>query len=177
VVRTGTTSESDHYLLPTPPHAVPKPITQMATSRVMATTLLQPMPANVMSPDEMLHVYAERKNSLSATTATVKQPGDVGKRISAAAISYSIPRCYGFSLGDMRCCMMRSKGVVQWLAVETFATPRRRIPVRRPRRRGGRRITLRATVARRAVRRCRRNHMRSMRFGKARRVAYGGAGG
>jgi hypothetical protein len=51
----------------------------MATSRVMATTLLQPMPANVMSPDEMLHVYAERKKSLSAITATVKQLETLGR--------------------------------------------------------------------------------------------------
>jgi hypothetical protein len=63
----------------------------MATSPVMAAMLMQPMPANVISDDEMLCAYAERKKSISAATADVKGLGGVGKRISAAAISYSIP--------------------------------------------------------------------------------------
>jgi hypothetical protein len=47
----------------------------------MATMLMQPMPAKVMSPDEMLSANGERKMSMSAATAVVKGLGGVAKRI------------------------------------------------------------------------------------------------
>ncbi|KAF8183673.1 hypothetical protein BJ912DRAFT_881343, partial [Pholiota molesta] len=63
-----TQSESDDYLLPTPaspPPAFPKPLPAAAPARiaspVIAAMPMQPMPASVMSPDEMLRAYAERK--------------------------------------------------------------------------------------------------------------------
>jgi len=41
---------------------------------------MQPMPASVMSPDEMLRAYAERKKSMST-----------GKPLTGASISYPMP--------------------------------------------------------------------------------------
>ena len=94
VMRTGSgdPSEPDDFLLsaaaaaPTPPiPAYPKSVTstpQQLSSPVMSTMPMQPMPANVMSPDEMLRAYAERKKSMSATK---------GGPVSTAFISYPMP--------------------------------------------------------------------------------------
>ena len=88
----GDPSEPDDFLLsaaaaaPTPPTpAYPKSVTstpQQLSSPVMSTMPMQPMPANVMSPDEMLRAYAERKKSMSATK---------GGPVSTAFISYPMP--------------------------------------------------------------------------------------
>jgi hypothetical protein len=88
----GDPSEPDDFLLsaaaaPTPPTpAYPKSVTstpqQQLSSPVMSTMPMQPMPANVMSPDEMLRAYAERKKSMSASK---------GGPVSTAFISYPMP--------------------------------------------------------------------------------------
>ncbi|KAF8957711.1 hypothetical protein BDZ97DRAFT_1762699 [Flammula alnicola] len=54
--------------------------TQAMRSPVMSTMPIQPMPANVMSPDEMLRAYAERKKPMAGH-----------KSITPASISYSVP--------------------------------------------------------------------------------------
>ena len=85
----GDPSQPDEFLLPaaapTPPTpAYPKSVTstpQQMSSPVMSTMPMQPMPANVMSPDEMLRAYAERKKSMSAPKGGV----------STASISYPMP--------------------------------------------------------------------------------------
>ena len=46
------------------------PASQQATSPVMSAIPMEPIPASVMSPDEMLRAYAERKKSLSAKPLT-----------------------------------------------------------------------------------------------------------
>ena len=87
----GDPSEPDDFLLsaaaaPTPPTpAYPKSVTstpQQMSSPVMSTMPMQPMPANVMSPDEMLRAYAERKKSMSASK---------GSPVSTSFISYPMP--------------------------------------------------------------------------------------
>ena len=44
---------------------------QHTASPVMSTIPMEPMPANVMSPDDMLRAYAERKKSISASKPPV----------------------------------------------------------------------------------------------------------
>ncbi|KDR71567.1 hypothetical protein GALMADRAFT_143833 [Galerina marginata CBS 339.88] len=90
MMRTGNTDASgnDDLLFATPaspPPAYPKPTSNYTTpmaSPVMATMPMQPMPANVMSPDEMLRAYAERKKSMSMAA---------GKGLTTASISYPMP--------------------------------------------------------------------------------------
>jgi len=85
----GDPSEPDEFLLPTPAPAPPAPAypksvtstPQQLSSPVMSTMPMQPMPANVMSPDEMLRAYAERKKSMSAPKGGA----------SGAFISYPMP--------------------------------------------------------------------------------------
>ena len=71
-----------------PPKAVtsPKQVPSQLSSPVMSTIPMQPMPANVMSPDEMLRAYAERKKSLS-------KKSDSSSSITSPkmAISYPLP--------------------------------------------------------------------------------------
>ena len=73
-MRTGSDPLAPDDLLLNPPEpaysnyvvtSVP-PASQQATSPVMSAIPMEPVPANVMSPDEMLRAYAERKKSLSA---------------------------------------------------------------------------------------------------------------
>jgi len=73
-MRTGSDpSAPDDLLLriPSPPipahanHVMTSISPQPTTSPVMSTIPMEPMPANVMSPDEMLRAYAERKKSIS----------------------------------------------------------------------------------------------------------------
>ncbi|KAF8881679.1 hypothetical protein CPB84DRAFT_1851485 [Gymnopilus junonius] len=105
MMRTGT--DADDLLFPAPPSpampispppSYPKPMshntsyshsTSYSTSRtttptpmspVMAAMPMQPMPASVMSPDEMLRAYAERKKSVALSGAGGK-----------ASISYPMP--------------------------------------------------------------------------------------
>jgi hypothetical protein len=77
MMRTGDASNDD-YLLPAspPPAAHPKITTtaqpvapQNVSSPVMSTMPMQPMPASVMSPDDMLRAYAERKKQAAAAAA------------------------------------------------------------------------------------------------------------
>ena len=73
-MRTGSDPLAPDDLLLNPPEPVypnyvvtsVPPATQHATSPVMSAIPMEPVPANVMSPDEMLRAYAERKKSLSA---------------------------------------------------------------------------------------------------------------
>lgn len=67
-MRTGVngSDDADEYILPprTPSPAMPMPPTpthQNPKSPVLGLMPMQPMPANVMSPDEMLRAYATRK--------------------------------------------------------------------------------------------------------------------
>ncbi|KAF8968497.1 hypothetical protein BDZ97DRAFT_1654857 [Flammula alnicola] len=82
----GNSSEPDDLLLSTPAPLAPtypKPVIttpQAMASPVMSTMPMQPMPANVMSPDEMLRAYAERKKSMAGH-----------KSITPASISYPMP--------------------------------------------------------------------------------------
>ena len=97
-MRTGTTSEPDDYLLPTPPPAVPKPIPQMTTIPVMETMLMQLV--NVMSPDEILRVYAARKKFMAAATAAVRGLGGIAHLGRRDKLPYPCwEHCYGFGLG------------------------------------------------------------------------------
>ena len=72
------------------------PASEQATSPVMSALPMEPIPANVMSPDEMLRAYAERKKSLSAkpltsspslsaTTGPINYPKAVVKKRSVKA--------------------------------------------------------------------------------------------
>jgi len=80
-MRTGSDpSAPDDFLLkaPIPPvPAVPKsiiaatpPVPQRTASPVISSMAMEPMPANVMSPDDMLRVYAERKQSISTPSSS-----------------------------------------------------------------------------------------------------------
>ena len=76
-MRTGSDPSAPDDLLLNPPepvhtnHVVTSvPPAQQATSPVMSALPMEPIPANVMSPDEMLRAYAERKKSLSAKPLT-----------------------------------------------------------------------------------------------------------
>lgn len=74
-MRTGSDPLSPDDLLLNPPEAVfpnyvitsvPPAAPQQVTSPVMSAIPMEPVPANVMSPDEMLRAYAERKKSMTA---------------------------------------------------------------------------------------------------------------
>ncbi|PPQ97829.1 hypothetical protein CVT26_012930 [Gymnopilus dilepis] len=67
-------SQSQSYSQPTSGTTTPAPM-----SPVMGTMPMQPMPASVMSPDEMLRAYAERKKSMAM----------IGGKM--ASISYPVP--------------------------------------------------------------------------------------
>jgi hypothetical protein len=94
MMRTGGTDSSangDDFLFSTPTPQTPppsyvKPTSQLqpqqTASPVMSSMPMQPMPANVMSPDEMLRAYAERKKMAAGMGA-----GMGGK----PAISYPMP--------------------------------------------------------------------------------------
>jgi hypothetical protein len=74
-MRTGSNPSAPDDLLLNPPEAVhPNYVVtsaqQQATSPVMSAIPMEPIPANVMSPDEMLRAYAERKKSMSAKPLT-----------------------------------------------------------------------------------------------------------
>ncbi|PPQ72824.1 hypothetical protein CVT25_000808 [Psilocybe cyanescens] len=70
------------------------------SSPVMGSMPMQPMPASVMSPDEMLRAYAERKKSLAMASAGRASPSSFGSAnggrartpsIRGAPISYPMP--------------------------------------------------------------------------------------
>lgn len=72
-MRTGSDPSVDDFLLniPEPVHPIHVVTTvpstpQHVTSPVMSVIPMEPVPANVMSPDEMLRAYAERKKSMAA---------------------------------------------------------------------------------------------------------------
>ena len=76
-MRTGSDPSAPDDLLLNPPEAVHTnyvvtsvPPAEQATSPVMSAIPMEPIPANVMSPDEMLRAYAERKKSMSAKPLT-----------------------------------------------------------------------------------------------------------
>ena len=77
-MRTGNDPSAPDDLLLNPPEAVHsnpvvtsvRPDSDRATSPVMSALPMEPIHANVMSPDEMLRAYAERKKSLSAMPLT-----------------------------------------------------------------------------------------------------------
>ena len=95
VMRSGSDPLSPDDLLlkiPDPPEAAhPKP-PQHTASPVMSMMPMEPMPANVMSPDEMLRAYAERKKSMSAPSrpptssltsiTSINYPKAIAKRFS-----------------------------------------------------------------------------------------------
>lgn len=92
-MRTGSDpSAPDDLLLripspPIPAHAnhvmtsVSPTSPQHMASPVMSTIPMEPMPANVMSPDDMLRAYAERKKSISASKP-VSSPSPLSSIIS-----------------------------------------------------------------------------------------------
>lgn len=65
VMRTGLVSTDDLLLspkAPTPPlPSPPAPTLQVPSNSVVGLMPMQPMPASVMSPDEMLRAYAESR--------------------------------------------------------------------------------------------------------------------
>ena len=75
-MRTGSDPSAPDDLLLNPPEAVyPSYVVtsiqhHQAISPVMSAIPMEPIPANVMSPDDMLRAYAERKQSLSAKPLT-----------------------------------------------------------------------------------------------------------
>ena len=76
-MRTGSDPSAPDDLLLNPPEAVHTnyvvtsvPPAQQATSPVMSAIPMEPIPASVMSPDEMLRAYAERKKSMSTKPLT-----------------------------------------------------------------------------------------------------------
>lgn len=102
-MRTGSDPLAPDDLLLNPPEAVypsyvvtsVSPAPQQATSPVMSAVPMEPVPASVMSPDEMLRAYAERKKSMSAVplasspslsaTAPINIPKAVVKKRSVKA--------------------------------------------------------------------------------------------
>jgi hypothetical protein len=82
VMRTGGDPSAPDDLLLNPPEAVHPnyvvtsipPASQQATSPVTPAIPMELIPANVMSPDEMLRAYAERKKSLAAKPLTSSPP-------------------------------------------------------------------------------------------------------
>ena len=86
-MRTGSNPLSpDDLLLKIPdlPEAAHPELPQHTSSPVMSTMPMEPMPANVMSPDEMLRAYAERRKSVSAVPS--KPP--ISSLNSITSISY-----------------------------------------------------------------------------------------
>jgi hypothetical protein len=86
-MRTGGNSSSGNddndYLLDTPrTPATPQPPTPILLKSPVGPMPMQPMPANVMSPDEMLRAYAERRAAV---------PGVGGNAVSypAAVVNYN----------------------------------------------------------------------------------------
>ena len=81
-MRTGSDpSVPDDLLLnpPEPVHVVTSvpPTPQPITSPVMSVIPMEPIPANVMSPDEMLRAYAERKKSIAAAHTSSQSVGPI----------------------------------------------------------------------------------------------------
>jgi hypothetical protein len=81
-MRTGSDpSVPDDFLLnpPEPIHVVTSvsPTPQPITSPVMSVIPMEPVPANVMSPDEMLRAYAERKKSIAAASSSSQSVGPI----------------------------------------------------------------------------------------------------
>lgn len=65
-MRTGENNTGNDELLFTPP-APPAPAHQaVAKSSIVGIMPMQPMPANVMSPDEMLRAYAEQRRAIAS---------------------------------------------------------------------------------------------------------------
>jgi hypothetical protein len=83
-MRTGTNdpADADDFILsrtpPTPLPAPPTPTHQPPMSPLMG---MQPMPANVMSPDELLRAYATRKVTSPTSSPT---PGNIAFPAPAA---------------------------------------------------------------------------------------------
>jgi hypothetical protein len=79
MMRTGgdgsVNGDENDYLFeapPTPP--APQPPTPVYTKSPIGMMPMQPMPASVMSPDEMLRAYAERRANANANTITYPAP-------------------------------------------------------------------------------------------------------
>ena len=76
-MRTGNKSNDDLLLPPKtetpPPLPSMPPRTHQPQTPVAGQMSMQPMPANVMSPDEMLRAYAERR-AMTSPTPTVTTP-------------------------------------------------------------------------------------------------------
>lgn len=93
-MRSGSNPSSpDEFLLkiPEPPEpAYPaSQHTQHTASPIMSSMPMEPMPANVMSPDEMLRAYAERKKSICVTpsprSSVISYPKSIVKKLSMKA--------------------------------------------------------------------------------------------
>lgn len=89
-MRTGDLSSGTDDMLLTKPSSPPLPTPPTATyqipkSPIMGVMPMQPMPANVMSPDEMLRAYAERRNFGGAAPSSMM----TGPAVPAPAMNYN----------------------------------------------------------------------------------------
>ena len=83
-VPASRTGEGSELLLDAPMPTPPTPLHQSGTpkSPIMGVMPMQPMPANVMSPDDMLRAYAEHR-----ATGAAANPG--APSLPASAANYS----------------------------------------------------------------------------------------
>ncbi|KAG2130414.1 uncharacterized protein EDB93DRAFT_1243283 [Suillus bovinus] len=75
MMRTGNEAGGDDYLLPQEQQSVDMPLPPVPVHPAPESGLgMMPMPANVMSPDEMLRAYAERKMKSPPPTGSLAFP-------------------------------------------------------------------------------------------------------
>ncbi|KAG1769059.1 hypothetical protein EV702DRAFT_979112 [Suillus placidus] len=75
MMRTGNEASGDDYLLPQEQQSVDLPLPPVPAHPAPESGLpMMPMPANVMSPDEMLRAYAERKMKSPPPSGTLAFP-------------------------------------------------------------------------------------------------------
>ncbi|KAL6306619.1 hypothetical protein BKA93DRAFT_149947 [Sparassis latifolia] len=78
----GVSNNDDMLLAPSPPMPAPPSLAhQIPKSSIVGIMPMQPMPANVMSPDEMLRAYAERR--------TIGSPVPGGPTVPAPVANYN----------------------------------------------------------------------------------------
>ncbi len=70
----GVEGGRDELLFDSPMPTLPSPTHQVPKSPIMGVMPMQPMHANVMSPDAMLRAYAERRATGAATPGTPAVP-------------------------------------------------------------------------------------------------------
>jgi hypothetical protein len=79
VMRTGgggsnNGDDSDYLFAPMSPPSLPQPPTPTHMKSHVGMMPMQPVPANVMSPDEMLRAYAERRPGTGSSVVSYPAP-------------------------------------------------------------------------------------------------------